>query len=84
MGLFVAAVPELVEENRKNKEEGKNKGWRKEGRGGGAGSGEGRGMSEREGTNVHVALKVSPMFYERLCAPQLDLEVVPSCAWRQQ
>lgn len=68
MGLFVAAVPELVEENGKNKEEGKNKGWRKEGRGGGAGSGEGRGMSEREGTNVHVALKVSPVVADVLRA----------------
>lgn len=48
VGLFVAAAPELGEENRENKAEGKKQGWRKEGRGGGGGNEEGGDEWERE------------------------------------
>ena len=98
VGLFVAAVPELGEENRENKAREETEGWRKEdwGAGGGGGGEEEKGGDEwererereREGANVHITSKVSPVVARwtsaTVCAPQLDLGVVPSCARRQR
>lgn len=62
MGLFVAAVPELGEENRENKareKKEKKEGWRKENRGGVA---EGKkGGDGWESANVQNLLRVLPV-----------------------
>lgn len=83
VGLFVAAVPELLEKNRKNKEQGKKDGEKRtevvveEVEKGGD-------EWERKETNVHIASRVSPVVARRpmfcVCVQQPDLEVVPSCA----
>lgn len=90
VGLFVAAVPELGEENREYKAREKRRmekrglrwwWWRRR-----------EGMNERErGKELmftsHWECRLLLLAEHRLvsvCAPQFDLGVVPSCAWRQQ
>lgn len=82
MGLFVAAVPELVKEKRKNKKQGEKRdveertevvlGVEK------GGDECGRGREEGKGRNIPVVAG-EPMFSE-----QIDSEVITSCARRQQ
>lgn len=71
--------------------EGKKEGWRKEDWGGGGGSGEGRGWMRERGKELMFTshwecrlLLLTDRCSASVCVPQLDLEVVPSCAWRQQ
>lgn len=88
MGLFVAAMPELVKEKRKNKKQGEKRDvekrtevvlekWRREAMNARQG--------ERKGTNIHAALLLlANRCSLSICAPQTDSEVITSCAWRQQ